>query len=88
MATDAKTALALRRGIKSAARMLVDLHTRMGEVTREAAALNVDFKVAQGTYPVDTTADQVLAVFNQAITFLQTNAGVITSAADIGDNIS
>jgi hypothetical protein len=88
MATDANTAKALRRSIKGVSRMLVNLHTAMGEVTREAAALSVDYKVVQGVYPVDTNADAVLAVFNQAITFLQTNAATITGAADLGDNIT
>ena len=88
MATDANTAKALRRNIKAVARMLVSLHTAMGEVTREAAALSVDYKVAQGIYPADATADAVLAVMGQAITFLQNNAATITGAADLGDNIN
>jgi hypothetical protein len=90
MAYDAgKPALALRRNMKSVARQLLAVHAAGQELSREVTAIGIDYKLAQGTsYPVDTDADAFVTLLNNSIlSFLQTNAAIITKAADLGDNI-
>lgn len=83
-----KPALTIRRNVKQVSRMLLALHTATAEVLRQDAALGLDFSVVQGTYPADPDAVAAVALLGQVQTFLQSNAAVITKAADIGDNIS
>jgi hypothetical protein len=61
---------------------------------RSKLALGTNFSVDQGiaggavTYPADPDATAFMTLLNnQILSFLQTNAAVITKAADIGDNI-
>jgi hypothetical protein len=89
MASDAgKPALQLRRAMKSAARLLLAVHTAGQELSREATALGVDYTIIQGSYPVDAEAAAFMTLLNNSVlSFLQTNAAIITKAADIGDQI-
>lgn len=83
-----KPAITVRRSVKSVSRMLLALHTATSELLRQNAALGLDFSKDQGTYPADSDAVAALTMLGQVQTFLQTNAPVITRAADIGDNIN
>ncbi|MBA3829886.1 MAG: hypothetical protein H0X33_13180 [Taibaiella sp.] len=82
-----KPALTIRRNVKSVARMLLALHTATSELLRQNTALGLDFSIIQGTYPIDSDAMAAVALLGQVQTFLQTNATVITKAADIGENL-
>jgi hypothetical protein len=83
-----KPALTIRRDLKSIMRLLLAVHAGTNEVLRKNTALGLDFSQIQGTYPADPDAVAAVALLGQVQTFLQTNAPVITKAADIGDNIS
>jgi hypothetical protein len=84
-----KPALTLRRTMKAYARLLLSAHSLGQELSRELAALGIDYTVIQGSYAVDNDAAAFVALSNNSIlSFLQTNAAVITKAADLGDNIT
>jgi hypothetical protein len=90
MAFDAgKPAKALRLNMKQIARLLLQVHTAGQELSREAAALGINYAVDQGTYLADADAAAFMTLLNNSVlSFLLTNAANITKASDIGDNIS
>jgi hypothetical protein len=84
-----KPALTERRTMKQLARLLLAFHAGGQELSRVRTALGLDYTVAQGTYPADPDAAAFMTLTdNSILTFLQTNAAVITKAADLGDNIN
>jgi hypothetical protein len=90
MAFDAgKPARTLRLNMKQIARLLLAVHANGQELSREATALGINYAVDQGTYLTDNDAAAFVTLLNaQILSFLQTNAAVITKAADLGDNIT